>query len=117
MSNRESVVMLDFSAQVAYWWAKARAREKYGSYIRKARIRDPESFVRPADENFEMGIFISQAATQSAEKAILWRRWFGGNAPETTIYEYVVNPEILAPEVLSRLIEVGKRKFKESVSA
>lgn len=117
MSNRESVVMLDFSAQVAYWWAKARARERYGAHIRKTRICNPEAFARPANVNFEMGIFISQAATQSAEKAILWRRWYGGNVPETTIYEYVVNPEILPPEILSRLIEVGKKKFKESVLA
>lgn len=117
MSSHKSVVVLDFSAQVAYWWAKTQVREKYGSYVRKVRIRDPESFACPADENFEMGIFISQVATQSAEEAILWRRWYGGDVPETTIYEYVVNPEILAPEVLSRLIEVGKKKFKESVSA
>lgn len=119
MPNR-NIVVFDFSAQLAYMWARSEAKKRYGGYIRKSRICNPEAFAHPAERDFEMGLFIGQncLSTDSEKKnyAILWRRWYGGNTKETVIYEYLTNPEVLPPKLLDQYIEAGKRKFQTAIS-
>ena len=78
MSNQESIIMLDLSSQMAYLWARARAKWRYGQNIRSVRICDPEAFAHPAEKDFEMGLFVSQnySSTDSGQKnyAILFRK-------------------------------------------